>query len=127
MLFEPLHPVRADDTLRDFWQEIKIGIESGLLPKVTLTLDRVHKLNRKLSKPLGFYHFSLTDQLLKLTAQLLAATVTLALYPRIMAGERLDPYYINKQLENALNLVRADALRHAETLIDCLHGLKSWR
>jgi len=127
MLFEPLHPVRSADTMRDFWQYLKVGVETGLLPKITITLDRVHKINRKLSKPAAFIHFNRTNDLLDLTAQLLAATITLALYPRIMAGERLDPYYINKQLENAMNLVKADALRHSKTLIDCLHGLKTWR
>jgi hypothetical protein len=72
--------IECDDTLREFKQVLRFDLvdRKGEPLRVQLLLDRRHKLNRAMSKPVAYFRMTSTQQLLNLANTALAAAVTLA-------------------------------------------------
>lgn len=72
--------IECDDTLREFKQVLRFDLvdREGEPLRVQLLLDRRHKLNRAMSKPVAYFRMTSTQQLLNLANTALAAAVTLA-------------------------------------------------
>lgn len=66
--------VVCDDTLREFTQILRPDLidRQGEVLRVQLLLDRRHKLNRGMSKPVAYFRMSSTEQLLRLANTFLA-------------------------------------------------------
>jgi hypothetical protein len=72
--------IECDDTLREFKQVLRFDLvdRDGEPLRVQLLLDRRHKLNRAMSKPVAYFRMTSTQQLLNLANTALAAAMTLA-------------------------------------------------
>ena len=72
--------IECDDTLREFKQVLRFDLvdREGEPLRVQLLLDRRHKLNRAMSKPVAYFRMTSTQQLLNLANTALAAAVALA-------------------------------------------------
>jgi hypothetical protein len=72
--------IECDDTLREFKQILRFDLvdREGEPLRVQLLLDRRHKLNRAMSKPVAYFRMTSTHQLLNLANTALAAAVALA-------------------------------------------------
>jgi hypothetical protein len=76
----PYREVECDDTLRMFKQVLRFDLVDvvGHRLRTQLLLDRRHKQNRSLSKPVAYFPMSTCEQLIKLANTALACAITLA-------------------------------------------------
>jgi len=107
--------VFCDDTLREFNQVIRYDIVFGKPLRVQLLLDRRHKFNKSLSKPLGYFRISSIDQLLRLGTNALAAATVLAFFQ--MNRTEPDIEEIHQAVQNLLKMVGADVDLTAQTVL----------
>lgn len=108
-ILEILKPVEAEPTLELFDQFIKIQFILKDPLSVQVVLDRIHKIAKYQSKPLGYLHFSSYMQLLELAKQFLTTATVMALVSQrnFEAGD----FVISNSLDNAFLTIKTDAMR----------------
>jgi hypothetical protein len=74
----PFREVECDDTMREFRQVLRFDLINGRPLRAQLLLDRRHKSNKALSKPVAYFRMSSTDQLIKLGNTALGVATALA-------------------------------------------------
>jgi hypothetical protein len=109
--------VECDDTLREFKQVLRFDLvdAKGQPLRAQLLLDRRHKLNRALSKPVAYFRMSTTEQLVKLANTALAVAVALAYNEQ----QQLSPSLENvKATVNAhWSMARVDVVNAVELML----------
>jgi len=110
--------VRADDTLREFKQVIRFNFVDmpGVPLRAQILFDRVHKENTKLSKPVGFFRVSDTEELVRLAKNSLASAVILAFFQH--SKSRPDAERIHRAVHDILEFNEADV----ESLVHVMLG-----
>ena len=110
--------VFCDDTMREFNQVIRYDIVYGRPLRVQLLLDRRHKFNKSLSKPLGYFRISSVDQLLRLGTNALAAATILAFFQQ----NRTEPPHeeVYQAVYNLIKMVSPDVELTTETILNQL-------
>lgn len=98
--------VFCDDTLREFNQVIRYDIVYGRPLRVQLLLDRRHKFNKSLSKPLGYFRISSVDQLLRLGTNALAAATVLAFFQQNRTEPTVEE--VSHAIQSLIKMVSAD-------------------
>jgi hypothetical protein len=108
----------CDDTMREFNQVIRYDIVFGRPLRVQLLLDRRHKFNKSLSKPLGYFRISSIDQLLRLGTNALAAATILAFFQQ----NRTEPVHeeVYQAVHNLIKMVSPDVELTTETILNQL-------
>lgn len=108
----------CDDTMREFNQVIRYDIVFGRPLRVQLLLDRRHKFNKSLSKPLGYFRISSIDQLLRLGTNALAAATILAFFQQ----NRTEPLHeeVYQAVYNLIKMVSPDVELTTETILNQL-------
>jgi hypothetical protein len=94
----PYREIECDDTLREFKQILRFDLLDvpGQVLRSQLLLDRRHKLNKGMSKPVAYFRMSSPEQLIRLANTALAVAVALAYNEQTM----LDP--TDDQVRNVL-------------------------
>jgi len=110
----------CDDTLNEFRQVLRLDIVAGKPLRTQLLLDRRHKWQPKLSKPLGYFRMSNTDQLVRLASNALSAALVLNMQ------SNLDRPFDQVQfaVESMLDLIRADIATTVDTVLRDLRAHK---
>ena len=98
--------VFCDDTMREFNQVIRYDIVYGRPLRVQLLLDRRHKFNKSLSRPLGYFRISNVDQLLRLGTNALAAATVLAFFQQNRTEPTEEEVY--SAVQNVVKMLAAD-------------------
>ena len=113
----PYREVECDDTLREFKQVLRFDLVD--VPReplrAQLLLDRRHKLQKAMSKPVAYFRMSSTEQLLKLSNTALAVAVALVYAEQ----DLLEPS--DDQIRNALKshwmMAQPDVLNAVKTIL----------
>ena len=113
----PYREIQCDDTLREFIQILRFDLVD--VPReplrAQLLLDRRHKLNKGMSKPVAYFRMSSTEQLLKLANTALAVALTLVYNEQ----DLLEPS--DDQIRNALKshwmMAQPDVLNAVKTIL----------
>jgi hypothetical protein len=107
--------VFCDDTLREFNQVIRYDIVYDRPLRVQLLLDRRHKFNKALSKPLGYFRISSVDQLLRLGTNALAAATILAFFQSNRTEPSIEENH--QAVQSLLKMVGADVELTTQTIL----------
>ena len=110
--------VFCDDTLREFNQVIRYDIVYGRPLRVQLLLDRRHKFNKSLSKPLGYFRISSVDQLLRLGTNALAAATVLAFFQQNHTEPTQEEIY--SAVQNVVKMLASDVELTTQTILNQL-------
>jgi hypothetical protein len=75
----PYREIQCDDTLREFIQILRFDLIDILDEplRAQLLLDRRHKLQKGMSRPVAYFRMSSTEQLIKLANTALAVAISL--------------------------------------------------
>jgi len=106
----------CDDTLREFNQVIRYDIVYGKPLRVQLLLDRRHKFNKSLSKPLGYFRISSVDQLLRLGTNALAAATVLAFFQQNRTEPSAEEVY--QAIHSLIKMVSQDVELTTQTVLN---------
>lgn len=107
--------VFCDDTLKQFHQVLRFDIVYGRPLRVQLLLDRRHKVNKSLSKPVAYFRMSSTDQLIRLGCNALATATVLAFFQQ----NRIEPAYeeIEAAVDTLIKMTSADVKITTEVIL----------
>jgi hypothetical protein len=107
-ILEVLKPIEAESTLDFYEQYIKIQFLLEDPFSIQLVLDRIHKLSKFKSKPLGYMHFSSYMQLLEIAKQFLVSACVMALVSQhnYEAGSTV----ISNTFNSAVDTIMPDSL-----------------
>jgi hypothetical protein len=113
----PYREIQCDDTLREFTQVLRFDLVDvkGEPLRVQLLLDRRHKLNRGLSKPVAYFRMSSTEQLVKLANTALACAVALA-FNEVNLLEPTDDQ-VRNALRSHWQMAQVDLLYAVKTIL----------
>jgi hypothetical protein len=113
----PYREIQCDDTLREFTQVLRFDFVDvkGEPLRVQLLLDRRHKLNRSLSKPVAYFRMSSTEQLIKLANTALACAVALA-FNEVNLLEPTDDQ-VRNALRSHWQMAQVDLLYAVKTIL----------
>lgn len=113
----PYREIQCDDTLREFTQVLRFDLVD--MPheplRVQLLLDRRHKLNKGLSKPVAYFRMSSTEQLIKLANTALACAIVLA-FNEVNVLEPTDDQ-IRNVLRSHWQIAQVDLLYAVKTIL----------
>ena len=113
--------VQADDTLRELFQVARMDLfvrPNRTIDHLELVLDRRHKFNPSLSKPVAYYHFSTVQQLLNLGLQGIVGAIVLSSSPE----EPVDELKISRAVDDFLRLFLSDMKRQVKTVLQQVRG-----
>ncbi|MEM1589636.1 MAG: hypothetical protein QW175_04395 [Candidatus Bathyarchaeia archaeon] len=113
----PYREIECDDTLREFTQILRFDLidAPGEPLRCQLLLDRRHKLNKGLSKPVAYFRMTSTEQLMKLANTALACAVVLAFHEqRVLEPEDEQ---IRSVLKSYWQLAQPDVLYAVKTIL----------
>jgi len=107
-----MKPVRADRTLREFDQFLRVDFRVEETPpiRIQLLFDRIHLKNPKLSKPVGYLHFSENTQLIDLIKNLTTALIVKTIISKYRNPIYLTPLAIEELVNRALNTLWKDLI-----------------
>ena len=107
--------VFCDDTLRQFHQVIRFDVVYDRPLRIQLLLDRRHKANKSLSKPVAYFRISEIGQLLRLGTNSFAAAVVLAFYSQ----NRTEPSSeeIKDAAKNLFSMIQGDVELTTEVVL----------
>lgn len=113
----PYREIQCDDTLREFNQVLRfdlVDMPSHPL-RAQLLLDRRHKLNKGMSKPVAYFRMSSTEQLIKLANTALAVAAALVYAEQ----DLLDPSddQIRNMLKAHWHMAQPDVLNAVKTVL----------
>lgn len=113
----PYREIQCDDTLREFNQVLRFDLVDmpGNPLRAQLLLDRRHKLNKGMSKPVAYFRMSSTEQLLKLANTALAVAAALVYAEQ----DLLDPSddQIRNMLKSHWQMAQPDVLNAIKTIL----------
>jgi hypothetical protein len=113
----PYREIQCDDTLREFTQVLRFDLVDvkGEPLRAQLLLDRRHKLNKGMSKPVAYFRMSGTEQLVKLANTALACAVALA-FNEINLLEPTDDQ-VRNALRSHWQMAQVDLLYAVKTIL----------
>ena len=94
--------VDSDDTMNEFLQHLEFEIEATDPLKFQLTIDRKHKYNIKLSKPVCHLHFSNLSQMIKIVEEMTRVICLIA----FKNNDKMDIEDVSSYLDNMFNQVK---------------------
>jgi len=112
--------IEADDTLREFTQVLRFDIvydEDRLRAQVLW--DRRHKENKSLSKPLGYFPMSGTEQLLRLASNAFTIAGVLAFFRHKKGLPTHEE--VESAVNSVLRLVKEDIIISTEVILRDIH------
>lgn len=95
--------VKADDTMRQYRQHLRFDFIFGA-NKCQVMWDRRHKINKKLSKPLGYFPLSEVSELMNLVTGSFSLLLVHQLQPCC------DDVELEKALDSAWSLIKKDVI-----------------
>jgi len=113
----PYREIQCDDTLREFIQILRFDlidiIDEPL--RAQLLLDRRHKLQKGMSRPVAYFRMSSTEQLIKLANTALAVAIALIYAEQDM----LDPSddQIRAVIKSHWQMAQPDLLNAVKTIL----------
>jgi len=98
--------ILCDDTLHEFHQVIRFDVIYGSPLRAQLLLDRRHKTQKSLSKPVAYFRMSRTEQLIRMGINSFTTALTLAFFNQ----GRKEPTRkeITDALESLWGMVKGD-------------------
>jgi len=113
----PYREVLCDDTLREFAQVLRFDLidVDGHPLRCQLLLDRRHKMNKALSKPVAYFRMSSPEQLIKLANTALACAVAMACSEQ----DHLEPSSesVKAVVDAHWSMARVDVVSAVETVM----------
>jgi len=110
--------VEADDTLNDFVQVIRMDCMVDPF-HFQAVFDRRHKQNPKLSRPLGYYHFSEVRQLIGYAMQGLVAACVLNLKH---SPQKPSDVKISQSVDGLIELILPDVKHQVSVVLKQASG-----
>ena len=113
----PYREIQCDDTLREFIQILRFDLIDiiGEPLRAQLLLDRRHKLQKGMSRPVAYFRMSSTEQLIKLANTALAVAIALIYAEQDM----LDPSddQIRAVIKSHWQMAQPDLLNAVKTIL----------